>query len=407
MTKVLTIAFNHVYISLRSPITLVMAFVMPVIFTAVLGATFGDEGDTQTDSGVALWVIDADNGSLAEAIRRQLAESDAVRLIQPEADADAMSLEAALAESERYPRILYLPAGLSQMVLQGESISSQLYLRTRDLQGSVVEQEINAILARISDGVNVAQQAVRQAERYQGFATETERQAYFDAALQQAQARLAEPSIRMNHVQAGAGTAPAVADGTVQSSPGNIVTFGLITLLSTAIVLVDERTKGTLRRLVTSPISKATLLAGKMLGPLMIGLLQMAVLVLVGQFVFGVDWGRSPLALLMVILSFDLAAVSLGLLLSTLVRTADQATGLMIATSMVLSALGGAWWPLGIVPAFMQTVARLFPSTWAMLGFQGIILRGAGVGEILTPVLVLLGFALLFFSLGVWRFRYE
>ena len=199
-----------------------------------------------------------------------------------------------------------------------------------------------------------------------------------------------------------------VSSGTNQSSPGSLVNFGLVSLLlSSAIVFVNERVNGTLRRLVTSPISIFTLLTGKIAGPVVMGILQTLLLVGIRQWVFGVAWGRSPLALAVVALSFILAGVSIGIFLSTLVRTSDQAVSIMIGTSMMLAALGGAWWPLEITPRFMQQIGHLLPSAWAMDGFQSVILRGAGVAEVAQPTLILLGFAVVFFTLGIWRFRYE
>jgi ABC-2 type transport system permease protein len=89
------------------------------------------------------------------------------------------------------------------------------------------------------------------------------------------------------------------------------------------------------------------------------------------------------------------------------VRTNDQAVSIMIGASMSMAALGGAWWPIDIVPTAMQQFGHLFPSAWAMDGFQAVILRGAGLNEVLLPTTMLLGYALLFFVLGVWRFRFE
>jgi ABC-2 type transport system permease protein len=76
-------------------------------------------------------------------------------------------------------------------------------------------------------------------------------------------------------------------------------------------------------------------------------------------------------------------------------------------TSMVTSALGGAWWPFEITPPAYQTVAKAIPTTWAMLGFKAVIVRGAGVADVLPYAGVLLGFAVVFFAAGIWRFRFE
>ncbi len=75
--------------------------------------------------------------------------------------------------------------------------------------------------------------------------------------------------------------------------------------------------------------------------------------------------------------------------------------------SMVLAALGGAWWPLEITPAGYQAAVQILPTTWAMRGFTDVIVRGQGVAEIGLEAAVLCTFAVVFFVVGVARFRYE
>jgi len=72
-----------------------------------------------------------------------------------------------------------------------------------------------------------------------------------------------------------------------------------------------------------------------------------------------------------------------------------------------IAALGGAWWPLDIVPDWMQVVGRFSPISWAMDGFHDIITRGLGVTAVLPEAGVLLAFTAVFLAVGVWRFRYE
>jgi ABC-2 type transport system permease protein len=60
-----------------------------------------------------------------------------------------------------------------------------------------------------------------------------------------------------------------------------------------------------------------------------------------------------------------------------------------------------------LFPATIQTVVKVLPTTWAMQGMLDLVLRGGGLRDILPEAGVLLGFAVIFFSVGVWRFRYE
>ena len=410
MRKIFALASNFVQLSLRSPIILIMAFVMPVIFTAALGAATSSMGEAGVDQRTQILVIDEDRSDLATAILRAIDAAAVIRLYQPgEGKTLPTDKAAALEKLDDYGRVLFLPTGLSATLLAGQAVSAELYVADRDEPTRAAQAEISAIFAAVSGAIQTANMATELAASLTPFANPTARADYFAQALASAQRKQAAGAVTIRReVAMAVGDAEAqMANGTNQSSPGSLVNFGLVNLLSCAIVFVNERSNGTLRRLVTSPLSKFTLLTGKFIGPVVMGILQTLLLVCVGQWVFGVAWGRSPLALAVVALAFILAGVSIGIFISTLVRTTDQAVSLMIGSSMMMAALGGAWWPLDITPPFMQRLGHLFPSAWAMDGFQSVILRGAGLAQVAQPALVLFGFAVVFFVLGIWRFRYE
>jgi ABC-2 type transport system permease protein len=76
-----------------------------------------------------------------------------------------------------------------------------------------------------------------------------------------------------------------------------------------------------------------------------------------------------------------------------------------LITMFFFSALGGAWFPLEVTGETFAAAGRLLPSAWAMIGFQNIVVRGLGTSSALQPAAILLGWALLFFFLAVWRFQ--
>ena len=69
--------------------------------------------------------------------------------------------------------------------------------------------------------------------------------------------------------------------------------------------------------------------------------------------------------------------------------------------------MGGAWWPLEVTPTAFQTVVKVLPSTWAMIGFTDLISRGQGFVDILPEAGILLGFAVVFFVIGLKKLSYE
>jgi ABC-2 type transport system permease protein len=186
-----------------------------------------------------------------------------------------------------------------------------------------------------------------------------------------------------------------------------MITWVFIPLLGTSALFAYERQQGTLRRLLTTPSRKATFLLGTLGGQLALALVQMLLLVGFGVYVMGLEWGRSPAGLLVMLVSFGLAAVALGTMLGTFIKTESQGSGLSIMLGMVMALLGGCWYPSEFFPQIAQTAARALPTAWAMQGLSDLVMRGQGLTEILPEAGVLLGFAVVFLTVGVWRFRYE
>ena len=151
----------------------------------------------------------------------------------------------------------------------------------------------------------------------------------------------------------------------------------------------------------------AAYLLGTISGQLALALVQMLLLVLFGALVLGLKWGASPAGLAVVLVSFGLAAVALGTMLGTFVRSEGQAGGVSLALGMSMALMGGCWYPLELFPPAARAAAQLLPTAWAMQGLNNLLLRGGGLAQVLPQAGVLLGFAAAFFAVGVWRFRYE
>jgi ABC-2 type transport system permease protein len=135
--------------------------------------------------------------------------------------------------------------------------------------------------------------------------------------------------------------------------------------------------------------------------------LQQVLLISAGQFLFGVDYLRQPLAVLLLMVTLALWAASLGLLISAISRGEEQVIVLSLIAMFLFAALGGAWFPLEVTGKTFATIGHLLPTAWAMDGFQNIVLRGLGFESVVGPAGVLLGFTAVFFALAVWRFRFE
>ena len=404
MKHVLVIAYNDLLMRLAERDTLIFSLILPVLFTAVIGlgmdTAFGSDGDNR----YPMALVDQDGNALAAQVLKALGESQVVR-IELVSEEDARKL----LDDDQVYAVVVLPAGFSQALMEGKKVEAA-FLFSNLNASQRVQGEIQAVMSRIGAAVAAAQIAVDEAETVAGFGSHAEQEDYFAAALVAAGEWLAPPPVGVElEIATGLDNEDQWADftGPRQSSPGMVVMFGMTTMLGVGIVLVQERRMGTLRRLLTTPASKASILVGKLAGMFALGLLQTTILIVFGVTVFNVPWGRDPLALVVVVFAFSLAIVSLGMLFATVVRTEEQAGNIMIGASMAMAALGGAWWPIDITPPPMQTLGHLFPSAWAMDAFQAIILQGATASDVLLETGILLGYTVLFSALGVWRLKFE
>jgi ABC-2 type transport system permease protein len=398
MKKIFAIAWKDAIIRFASPSELLFFIVLPLVFTFLLagGTPSGDE-----DPRVELVVVDEAQTNLSGQILQELENSTAVR-------PDLVSRDEAqnLFDERQADVVLLIPSGLDLESLQSNSADVELLQQPNNLNATVAKQAVSTAIRRVSSSISAAQTAVEQRESIQPFASDAEKQAYFDASLALAQ-----------DIQSGAPERVTVIEGTTEdqveydpranTSAGQLITWVFIPLFAIAALFAYERQKGTLRRLLTTPSSKATFLLGTITGQVAMALVQMLLLVGFGILVMKLTWGRDPLALFLILLSSALAAAAFGTTMGTFIKSEGQASGLSVMFGMVFALMGGCWYPLELFPPAIQNAVKVLPTTWAMQGMLDLVLRGGGLPEVLPEVLVLLGFAAIFFSLGVWRFRYE
>ncbi len=175
--------------------------------------------------------------------------------------------------------------------------------------------------------------------------------------------------------------------------------------LSAALSLVREREQGSLEGLLSTPIRRYQLLAGKAAPYLLIGLLDILFLTGVGVFLFDVPF-RGRLADLMLLSSlFLLANIGVGLLISSLLRT--QMATLIVGGLVFMMPLtqSGLITPLYTMSRDAQMQAMIWPATHYIIIARGIFLKGVGVQELMFHGLALLVSALLLNGLAMWRFK--
>lgn len=398
MKKIFAIAWKDALIRFSGFSELLFFIILPLVFTFILG---GSPNPGDADNRVRLVVVDQAHTSLSADLIEALDKSTAVR---PE----VLGLDEAENQfSDRSASVLLIiPSGFDTESLSAGAAELELRQQPNDMDAVIADRAVQAVIGKLGSAINAAQMAVDEAGQIGAFESESERRVYFDEALTSAQKLLDEAPGRVNVARAA--TSDQIEyDPAANSSAGQLITWVFIPLLGLSGLFAFERQQGTLRRLLTTPTSKATFLLGAISGQVLAAIVQMTLLVTFGSFVLNLNWGREPLALAVLMISFALAASALGTTLGTFVKTDGQASGLSIMLGMVMALMGGCWYPLELFPETVQYIVKVLPTTWAMQGLLDLVLRGGGLTDILPEAGVLLGFAGIFFAVGVMRFRYE
>ena len=398
MKKIFAIAWKDAIVRFGSVSELLFFIVLPLVFTFLLagGTPSGDE-----DPRIVLMVADEANTAIS---RQMIAELEASTAVRPEvvSRAEAQSLF----DDRRADVVLIIPAELDLVSIQNGSAEVELLQQPNNMNATVAERAVSTAIRRVSSAISAAQNAVQQRASIQPFASETERQSYFEASLELAQTLQNDAPERVTVIE-GTTEDQVEYDPRANTSAGQLITWVFIPLFGISALFAYERQQGTLRRLLTTPATKATFLLGTIFGQVVMALVQMLLLVGFGILVMKLGWGREPLALFIILLTSALAAAAFGTTMGTFIKTEGQASGLSVMFGMVFALMGGCWYPLELFPPAIQNAVKVLPTTWAMQGMLDLLLRGGGLQDILPEAAVLLGFALIFFSVGVWRFRYE
>jgi ABC-2 type transport system permease protein len=419
MNAILNMARLHVLLTVKDRAVLIQAFVVPVILILVLAVAINEQNFANVD---ILVDVDDQDGSplsaqLLENLRRPATDS-AETLIFCVYGAQDIPAACELESSDRYAELgtkrlaeqtvagsLVIPAGFGAALERGESLTLNYATDEALSVSDVGSARVAAAVNQLNASLAIAATGVEGVETYlDGFPDGETRLADFNALREAAQVRLNTPPAQVETESSGERI--VIGLGARQSVPGMGSMFVLFYLLTLAQYMVEERKQGTLTRLFTLPARQWQIVLGKILGAFLFGVMQFTVFILLGALL-GIDWGDSPLAVALIVLSYCLAGTALGFLLATLVKTAAQAGAMVTLMGLILAPLGGAWWPLTIVPEFMRTLGHLSPIAWAMDGFYDLLYYKGGVADVLPEVAILLVFATAFAGLASLNFKYE
>lgn len=383
--------------------------VMPIVFTLFFGFVMGSASapDSDKDLRLPVGVINQDGGSLASSLEKLLEDSEVIRPVM--LNEEEVGQVNQMVEDGDLAAAVIIASNYTTRLLADQPVMLDVIVNQKQPGGQTALRALETVTGRLMGAVEAAHISLSTAEEQSRFTDASTRQAYLQNSLAAAVSAWEGPPLTVEVLKATGDVLSGVTapSGFSQASSGMMVQFAIFGLITSAMVLVLERKSGTLQRLLTSPMSRAEVIAGHVLAMFLVVFAQQVILVLLGQFVFGVDYFRQALAILLMITVLALWAASLGLLISAISRKEDQVITLSLIAMFVFAALGGAWFPLEVAGKTFAAIGHVMPTAWAMDGFQNILMRGLGFQSVLMPAAVLFGYASAFFGLAIWRFRFE
>ena len=412
--KSLSIALKDLQILIRDRGEVVQLFLLPLLFIVVFSGALGAIGSGEEDTRQLLPVVDLDGGEAAQSLLAGLEAAGGVRIeIYEQAEAQM------LLEENDISRMLVIPDDFTSGTAEGYTVELKLISHPdADLQETeavrlvvvgvtselALERQILASLSQMGD------MQANAPQEYQVFTT--------DRILAQARSQFERAQTQqlievVQTIPSEEGEREEMPDLGLVAVSGIAVLFVFATAQVTARSIYDEKKFGSFRRLLAAPMSKTSLLSGKMLPNIIIGMIQFTVI-----FAFGViglrllglssaSLGNDPLAVVLVCLIICLCSTAFGILLAAIARTEGQIGGLSSLLVWGLGILGGAFIPIFILDQFLGPVVKFIPQYWANRALSSLMLRGLGLADVATEIAVLLGFTVVFFLIGLWRFDFD
>lgn len=197
------------------------------------------------------------------------------------------------------------------------------------------------------------------------------------------------------------------ANGADHVVPGQAVMAAFFVVSLVVFSFFSEHAWQTWDRVRASCASPIEIVVGKALPRVVLVVAQVVLLLVVGTGLFDMHVSGTAIALAPLIVVFALCLVMLGVCVTALARTAQQANAFSFLGMVLFGALGGAFVPFGLLPAWAKPIGPVTPTYWAMRGMRSVVLEQGAFGAITLPTAVLLGMSALFAGIAAWRLRFD
>jgi ABC-2 type transport system permease protein len=350
----------------RDPFLLRLIFIMPVLQLLIFGYVVGSDVRNLPTA-----VIDLDKTQLSRQLTNSFSSSGYFVLKERPASESALPL---LLDSGRAQVGIVIPAGLSDSITSGQTVPV-----------GIVVDGADSKTASVASGY--AAQIIAEFNRRQlGLAARQAKGPGIDSRVRV----VFNPSLK---------TVNAMIPGLIAA----ILLISMGAIMSQAVV--RERARGTLEQMLVTPITRGEYLVGKVVPYVLVAIVQSAFVALVGRYWFRVPFNGRVITVIVGLGLFMLTSIGIGLLVSLVSKTQQQAQQTMMFVILPSMVLSGFIFPIESMPAAIVPLTYLIPLSYALVVLRSAFLKGSTITDLWAPMLAMIGFALVIFGVAVARFR--
>jgi ABC-2 type transport system permease protein len=444
MSTILILVRKDIANFLRNRTAVVLTFVVPIALIYVFGFVWGlNRKGSAGPQGIRLAVVNASADPAARELVDALKAENSFRVIDTAADGSNRPLTEADARAMIHDNQLRFAVVLPEKLIAGNGLGLNVKVLSNPqnaIEAQMVEGLLQkAIFSHLPQLLGRALQS--QAKNYLGDASY--RQFNHSIAAASATAFGGDPENIEREIEAGnfgfsqlgraAEAKPATTAGkskaettdvfsnllkidreqlvgkTVKSPDatrvigGQAIMFLLFALSNGAAAFFDEKNSGIFQRLLSAPVTRGQLLWSRFIFGTLLGLVQLTVLFLAGQALYGVDATGHLGNLLLVCAGAAAACTAFGMAIAAFTPNAQAASGIATLLVMIMSATGGAWFPPTFLPEFMVRIGKFTVVYWSMEGFTRVLWAENNLAQLLPTLGVLFGIGGGVMLLAIWR----
>jgi ABC-2 type transport system permease protein len=401
MKKLLYVALNELFLLFKDKMAAVWMIILPLAMTTIMGLVFGDLGGGSGAVVMDLPVVDHDGGEMAAMVLDILSQTENLLV---ETAYDERAARQLVADGKRAGAVI-IPPDFSAAIMSGQPATLELIVVPGGQTTPLLEGMVRGVTGGLSNVQTTVEVTISEVQRATGSYV-VDYEGIAERVVATTMERLEDPPVRARVTTVG-GTEEEEFDIFDQVVPGYAVMFAMFGVLGGAGAILEEKERGTFKRLLIAPLPKAALLGGKLVAQFLVGVVQIALMFAFGTLLFHVSLGDSIPGLVLLTLATCWATTSLGLLLVAIIRSRKQIHPITTLIILGSSAIGGSWFPLFMMPKPVQQVARVTLVAWAMEGYNRLMILGGDLAEVWLDIGVLILYGAICFAIGLRLFRFK